>query len=84
MKKVYTIFNADISNIVLSTTDRSFAEESMMDAFMEDVLYEWYWRAQYENVNLENAPRIAKEVWNDLIYWYTEYVEIFESEVVEA
>ena len=80
MKKVYTIFNADISQVILTTEDRALAEEYMMDAFMEDVLYQWYWEQQYDPQF--NPSESAKTIWNDIMVWYTDYVEIFESEVI--
>ena len=80
MKKVYVLFNTDVSEIILATEDQTLAEEVMMDAFMEDVFYQWYWEQQHRASF--DPYRDAKEIWDDILYWYNDYVYIFESEVV--
>lgn len=80
MKKVYVTYNMDTNEIILITEDRALAEEYMMDMFMEDIFYQWYWEQKY---NLHFEPhKVAKEVWESTMSWYTDYVGIFESEVI--
>lgn len=80
MKKVYVVFNADISEVMFVTEDRALAEEYMMDAFIADVLYQWYWDQQYDSQF--NPNKAAKTIWDDIMDWYAGYVGIFESEVI--
>ena len=80
MKKIYVIFNADINQIVCATEDKSLAEEYMMDAFIEDAEYQWYWEQQH--TPHFDPYKEASEIWNDVLTWYVDYVEIFVSEVL--
>lgn len=80
MRKIYILFNSDINQITCATEDKSLAEEYMMDAFIEDVEYQWYYNQQY---NSHFDPyKEASAIWDDVLTWYTDYVEIFESEVL--
>ena len=85
MKKIYVLFNTDGANeIIAASEDRDFLCELMCDYFINDVNFQWYWEQQNGNIGDTYAEKCetAKNIWYDMIIWYDNYVDIFESEIV--
>lgn len=84
MKKIYVLFNYDVNEIMAISEDRDLLCELMCDYFMNDVIFEWYWGQQHHSIGDTYVKRCktAKHVWDDIMDWYNNYVEIIESEVV--
>ena len=80
--KVYVIFNSDIGKVLAVVKgDEQLAREYLYDFFFEDVMYQWFWMSQY-NKDF-NPEHDASDIWYELLDWYYENVDIFESEVIE-
>ncbi len=82
MKKVYILFNYDINEVVLASEDKEFVQECMCDCFMADVEYQWYWEQQYHSLETENIKQIARDIWDDIIIWYDNYMDIIEEDLI--
>lgn len=80
MKKVFIVFNSDINEVMCVTEDKQLAEEYLMDCFINDVEYQWYWDQQYKLI--KDLPILAQDIWNDLLDWYNNYVFIYEGDVI--
>ncbi len=72
MKKIYILYNTDFNEVIATSEDKSLLEEIMCDNFFEDLICEFYY---HTNVS-------AQEVWLDVLDWYLNFMEIFESEVI--
>ena len=82
MKKVYILFNDDIGEIVNVSEDEDLLREMMCDYFMDDVEYQFYYEQQYNDIEADKASFWARELWEDMIDWYTKYMYIIEKEVI--
>ena len=82
MKKVYILFNYDVSEIVLVSEDRDFVRECLCDCFMADVDYQWYWEQMHTTCNPKSINETARDIWNDMLQWYEDYMGIIEEEVI--
>ena len=82
MKKVYILFNYDVNEVVLVSEDKEFVQECMCDCFMADVEYQWYWEQQYHCLENENIKQIARDIWDDIIIWYDNYMDIIEEDLI--
>ena len=82
MKKVYILFNYDINEVVLVSEDKEFVQECMCDCFMADVEYQWYWEQQYHSFETEDIKQIARDIWDDIIIWYDNYMDIIEEDLI--
>ena len=83
MKRVYILFNVDVEEVIAVSEDRGLIEEIAMDCFIDDVNYQWYWESQYADYTKETLSKHAKELWEDMMTWYTDYIVIFTQEVLE-
>ena len=82
MKKVYILFNYDINEVILATEDKEFAQECMCDCFMADVEYQWYWEQQHRSLENKNIKQIARDIWDNMIIWYENYIDIIEKNLI--
>ena len=82
MKKVYILFNDDIGEIVDVSEDEDLLREMMCDYFMDDVEYQFYFEQQYNDIEVDKASLWARELWEDMMDWYTKYMYIIEKEVI--
>ena len=84
MKKIYVLFNHDVNEIMATSEDRDLLCELMCDYFMNDVNFEWYWEQQHRPIGdtYVKSCKTAKYVWDDIMDWYNNYVEIMESEII--
>ena len=82
MKKVYILFNDDIGEIVDVSEDENLLCEMMCDYFMDDVEYQLYFEQQYNDIEADKACLWARELWEDMMDWYTKYMYIIEKEVI--
>ena len=82
MKKVYILFNDDIGEIVDVSEDEDLLREIMCDYFMDDVEYQFYFEQQYNDIEVDRACLWARELWEDMMDWYTKYMYIIEKEVI--
>lgn len=82
MRKIYILFNYDINEVILATEDKEFAQECMCDCFMADVEYLWLWEQYHPFEKIDEAKEYAKNLWDDMIEWYNNNIDIIEEEIV--
>lgn len=78
MKTIYTIWNYDVDDAVISSEDKDLLQEMMCDMYMDDCYesYLWSYLRWGDEIDIQ-------DIFDRMLDYYNEYMIIIESPVVE-
>lgn len=78
MKIIYTIWNYDVDDAVISSEDKDLLQEIMCDMYMDDCYESYLW----DYLRWDNEKDI-QNIFDDTLDFYKGYINIVESQVIE-
>ena len=78
MKTIYTIWNYDVDDAVISSEDKDLLQEMMCDMYMDDCYESYLW----DYLRWDNEKDI-QDIFDDTLDFYKGYINIVESQVIE-
>lgn len=78
MKTIYTIWNYDADDAVISSEDKDLLQELMCDMYMDDCYESYLW----DYLRWDNYMDI-QDIFENMLDYYNEYMVIVESQVIE-
>lgn len=85
METMYVLWNYDIDEPIMASTDKSLLEEFICDIFMDDYSNDCNWECYQKKSppTKETLAYIADENWYGVLDFYNTYLDIVESPVIE-
>ena len=85
METVYVLWNYDIDEPIMASTDESLLEEFMCDIFMEDFEYGCAWESNIvakDELTNEELINIVVDNWDGTMDFYNGYIGIVPVDFV--
>ena len=84
METMYVLWNYDIDEPIMASTDESLLEEFMCDIFMEDYgnLCNWDIYDQINTPTYETICCIADDEWDNNVDYYNTYIGIVSAPMI--
>lgn len=77
MKTIYTIWNYDVDDAVVSSEDKDLLQEVMCDMYLDDCYESYLW----DYLCWDNEMDI-QDIFDNMLDYYNEYMVIIESQVI--
>lgn len=77
MKTIYTIWNYDVDDAIISSEDKDLLQEMMCDMYLDDCYESYLW----DYLRWDNEKDI-QDIFNDTLDFYKTYLNIVESPVI--
>ena len=78
MKTIYTIWNYNVNDAVISSEDEDLLQEMMCDMYMDDCYESYLW----DYLRWDNYIDI-QDIFENMLDYYNEYMVIVESPVIK-
>lgn len=78
MKTIYTIWNYDVNDAVISSEDKDLLQEMMCDMYMDDCYESYLWDYLCWNNEMD-----IQDIFDRMLDYYNEYMVIIESQVIK-
>ena len=78
MKTIYTIWNYDANDAVISSEDKGLLQELMCDMYIDDCYESYLW----DYLRWDNYLDI-QDIFENMLDFYRDYIGIVESQMIE-
>jgi len=78
MKTIYTIWNYDVDDVVISSEDKDLLQEIMCDMYMDDCYESYLWDLLWRDNGMD-----IQDIFESMLDFYEDYIGIVESQVIE-
>lgn len=78
MKTIYTIWNYDVDDAVISSENKDLLQELMCDMYMDDCYESYLWNYLYHNNEID-----IQDIFDNTFDFYNKYMVIIESPVIK-
>lgn len=78
MKTIYTIWNYDVDDAVISSEDKDLLQEMMCDMYIDDCYESYLWSYLRWNGEID-----IQDIFDRMLYFYNEFIGIVESQVIK-
>lgn len=78
MKTIYTIWNYDVDDAVISSEDKDLLQELMCDMYMDDCYESYLWDLLWRDNGMD-----IQDIFDNMLDYYNEYMVIIESPVIK-
>ena len=78
MKTIYTIWNYDVDDVVISSEDKDLLQELMCDMYMDDCYESYLWDLLWRDNGMD-----IQDIFENMLDFYRDYIGIVESQVIE-
>lgn len=78
MKTIYTIWNYDADDAVISSEDKDLLQELMCDMYMDDCYESYLWDLLWRDNGMD-----IQDIFENMLDFYRDYIGIVESQVIE-
>ena len=78
MKTIYTIWNYDVDDAVISSEDKDLLQEIMCDMYMDDCYESYLWDLLWRDNGMD-----IQDIFENMLDFYEDYIGIVKSQVIE-